>query len=112
MSEPRALSVRVVLTTAPSAEVAEELGAAVVAERLAACANIVPGITSIYHWEGEIQREGETLVIFKTTESTVGRLRARLVELHPYDVPEVVVMAVEAGHEPYLSWVRDEVVPR
>lgn len=112
MKEPRDPSVRVVLTTAPSADVAEDLGATVVAERLAACANVVPGITSIYRWEGEIQREGETLVILKTTESSVEPLRARIVELHPYDVPEVVAMKVEAGHEPYLSWVRDEVRER
>jgi periplasmic divalent cation tolerance protein len=109
MPESNGLSVRVVLTTAPSTDVAEGLGATIVAERLAACATVVPGITSIYRWEGEVRHEGEVLVILKTTESCVERLRARLVDLHPYDVPEVVAMKVEAGHEPYLSWVRSEV---
>lgn len=112
MTESKTPTVRVVLTTAPSQDVAEGLGATVVAERLAACANVVPGITSIYRWEGTIRRESEVLVILKTTASSVEPLQTRLVELHPYDVPEVVAMKVEAGHEPYLSWVLTEVGPQ
>ena len=102
-------AVRVVLTTVPTVEVAEQLAVAVVEERLAACANMVPGVTSIYRWQGEVRSEGEVLVILKTTADCVERLRARLVELHPYDVPEVVALGVEAGHEPYLAWVEAEV---
>ena len=109
MTGPLGTAVRVVLTSAPTAEVAQELGSAVVGERLAACANVLPGVTSIYRWEGDVEREGEALVILKTTASAVEKLRDRIVELHPYDVPEVVVMRVEAGHEPYLAWVRAEV---
>ncbi len=109
MTGPTGTAVRVVLTTAPTVEVAEELGGAVVGERLAACANVVPGVTSIYRWEGALEREGEVLVILKTTIGAGEQLRARIVELHPYDVPEVVVMSVESGHEPYLAWVRAEV---
>ena len=109
MTGPIGTAVRVVLTTAPTVEVARELGSAVVEERLAACANVLPGVTSIYRWKGEVKREGEVLVILKTTAGAVEQLRARIVELHPYDVPEVVVLSVEAGHEPYLAWVRAEV---
>ena len=104
-------TVRVVLTTAPTVEVAEQLGTALVEERLAACASVVPGMTSIYRWQGEVRRESEVLVLLKTTVDSVERLRARLVELHPYDVPEVLALGVEAGHQPYLAWVEAEVGP-
>ena len=109
MTGPAGTAVRVVLMTAPTVEVARELAGEVVGERLAACANVLPGLTSIYRWEGEVKHEGEVLVILKTTAGAVEQLRARIVELHPYDVPEVVVLSVEAGHEPYLAWVRAEV---
>ncbi len=105
-------AVRVVLTTAPTLEAAEQMAIAAVEERLAACANVVPGVTSIYRWQGEVRREGEVLVVFKTTADGVERLQARLVELHPYDVPVVVALDVEDGHEPYLAWVDAEVESR
>mgnify|MGYP001950430392 CR=1 FL=1 len=100
---------RVVLTTAPSVEVAEALVRTLVEERLAACGNIVPGLTSIYRWRGEVEREEEVLVILKTEASAVARLVARVAELHPYEVPEALVLPVEAGHGPYLAWVRENV---
>jgi periplasmic divalent cation tolerance protein len=101
--------VMVVLVTAPGSEVAELIGRTLVAERLAACANVVAGITSIFRWKGSVERESETLVILKTTANDVEALRRRVVELHPYEVPEVVALAVEAGHAPYLDWVRSSV---
>lgn len=97
-----------VLTTAPDREVAERIGGAVVRERLAACANVLPGVTSIYWWSDEVQREGETLMLLKTTTTRVEALRERIVALHPYEVPEVLVLGVDAGHAPYLDWVRTE----
>jgi periplasmic divalent cation tolerance protein len=109
MSDEQSTEVRVVLTTAPSIEVAERIAGALVEERLAACATVVPGVVSIYRWEGALRREGEVLVVLKTTGERVESLRSRLVELHPYDVPEVLALSVQAGHEPYLAWVRDEV---
>jgi periplasmic divalent cation tolerance protein len=99
----------VALTTAPSVDVAEQIGRALVEERLAACANIVPGMTSIFRWRGAIERESEALIILKTTAADVEALERRVVELHPYEVPEVVALPVEAGHGPYLDWVRAEV---
>jgi len=101
--------VMVALTTAPSAEVAEGIGRTLVEERLAACANVVPGVTSIFRWDGATRRESEVLVILKTTAGDVGALERRVVELHPYEVPEVLAFPAESGHGPYLEWVRTEV---
>jgi len=109
MSEASDERVMLALTTAPSAEVGERIGRSLVEDRLAACANVVAGITSIFRWKGSMEREDEVLVILKTTGGGVPALEKRLVELHPYEVPEVIVLPVEAGHAPYLAWVRAEV---
>jgi len=98
-----------VLTTAPSSDVAERIGEALVGERLAACANVVGGVRSIFRWQGAIVREAEVLVVIKTTSGAVNDVRRRIVELHPYEVPEVIALDVQSGHEPYLAWVRAEV---
>jgi periplasmic divalent cation tolerance protein len=100
--------VRVVLMTAADADAAERLGAALVEARLATCANVVPGLASIYWWEGKVERADEALLVLKTVEGCVEALRARAVELHAYDVPEFLVLDVTDGHEPYLAWVRAE----
>lgn len=96
---------RVVLVTLPDEAAAEELVGRLVHERVVACGNIVPGLTSIYWWDGAVERAREVLVIFKTTTAGAKRLIRRVPELHPYDVPEVLVLPVEAGHTPYLDWV-------
>lgn len=101
--------VRTVLTTVPDAETGERIGRMLVEERLAACANVVPGVVSLYRWQGALERSTEALVVLKTTSNRLEALRARAVELHPYDVPEVIALAVEGGHSPYLAWVRAEV---
>jgi periplasmic divalent cation tolerance protein len=99
----------VVLVTAPSQDVAESIVTAVVEARLAACGNIVPGLVSIYRWQGAVQRDAEVLILFKTTAGAVAALTERVVALHPYDVPEVLVLPATAGSEPYLAWVRASV---
>ena len=109
MPDQERAAVSLVLTTAPDQEVAERIGATLVEERLAACANVLPGATSIFRWKGAVQREAETLVLFKTADEGVAALSRRIVELHPYDVPEVIVLPVTAGHPPYLAWVRQAV---
>ena len=96
----------VVLVTAPGEDVAAGLARALVEERLAACGNIVPGLRSIYRWEGKVCDEAEVLLILKTTADRFDSLRARVVELHPYDVPEVLRLDVQDGHAPYLDWLR------
>lgn len=97
------------LTTAPSVEVAERIGEMLVGERLVACANVVPGIRSIFRWQGAVARESEVLLVLKTTAEAWDDARRRIVELHPYEVPEVIALDVSAGHGPYLDWVRAEV---
>ena len=101
--------VRVVLVTAPDAGVAERLVRGLVEEGVVACGNILSGVTSIYRWQGEVERAGEALVVFKTTAAGAARLVERVPELHPYDVPEVLVLEVEAGHGPYLKWISENV---
>lgn len=95
-----------VLVTAPDADTAARIARTLVEERLAACGNLVPGVRSIYRWEGAVHDEAEVLLVLKTTTGAVDRLRARVVELHPYSVPEVLALPVSAGHEPYLAWLR------
>lgn len=100
--------VRLVLATAPSADVAERLVRTLVDERLVACGNIVPGIVSIYRWRGLVQRDDEVMLVLKTMAASVPRLLARLPALHPYEVPEILVLRIEAGSRPYLEWVAGE----
>lgn len=109
MSTSPAAAVTVVLTTAPDPDAAAELAGRLVDERLAACANIVPGITSIYRWRGKVQRDEEVLVILKTTPMAFEALRRRIIQLHPYEVPEVLALAAPEGSEDYMRWVGDEV---
>ncbi len=92
-------------STAPSAEIAAEIACVLVKEGLVACVNIVPAVRSIYQWEGKLCDETEVLCVMKTRADRVEALRARLVELHPYQVPELIVLDVTSGHEPYLAWV-------
>lgn len=98
----------VVLVTAPSADKAAALGRALVEERLAACANVVPAIRSIYWWEGKVQDEPEALLVLKTTRARFDALRERTLALHPYEVPEVIALPVEAGSGSYLEWIARE----
>jgi periplasmic divalent cation tolerance protein len=95
----------IALSTLPSMDKAAELARTLVAERLVACVNLVPGVRSIYSWKGELCDEAEVLCVMKTRTDRVDALRARLPALHPYDVPELIVLAVGAGHAPYLAWI-------
>ena len=98
----------VVLVTTPSPERAAEIARAVVEERLAACGSVVPGLRSIYRWEGKVQDDAEALLVLKTTRARFEALRDRVLALHPYDVPEVIALPVEAGSAPYLAWIAAE----
>ncbi|HKB77486.1 MAG TPA: divalent-cation tolerance protein CutA [Myxococcales bacterium] len=97
-----------VFTTLPSADKAAELAKLVVEERLAACANLLPAIRSIYRWQGKLQDENEVLLLLKTRAEHLERLKLRILELHPYEVPEVLAVPVEAGYQPYLEWLAGE----
>jgi periplasmic divalent cation tolerance protein len=94
-----------VLVTVPNAETADKLGEALVGERLAACVNVIGGVRSIYRWNGAVERDAELLCVCKTTRDGFERLRARVVELHPYELPEVIALPIERGHAPYLDWI-------
>jgi len=95
-----------VLVTAPSEAVAADLARSAVEAGLAACGNLVPGVRSIYAWNGVICDDSEVLIVFKTTRAGFEALRAHLITVHPYDTPEVLALPVQAGHGPYLEWVR------
>lgn len=102
---------RVALVTAPDEPGARALARSLVDEGLAACGNVVPGLVSVYRWEDEVHEDPEVLLVLKVHESRVEELIRRVPELHPYDVPEVLVLAVDAGYEPYLAWVAEECRP-
>lgn len=101
--------VRVVLSTAPDQATGESLGRTLVEERLAACVNVVPGVVSLYRWDQELRRDAEVLLVMKTTEGSVDALKERVATLHPYEVPELLVLSVADGLSGYLEWVGTEV---
>jgi periplasmic divalent cation tolerance protein len=102
-------SVRLVFVTGPDADTLQSIGSVLVEESLAACVNVLPGITSVYRWEGELRVDAEAMAIIKTTEARVQAARLRVAELHPYDVPEFVAVDVAEGSPAYLHWVRESV---
>lgn len=93
--------------TAGSRGEAVTIGRALVEERLAACANVLDGMTSIYRWQGVVEQASEAVLIAKTRASLFDRLAARVMELHSYDLPCVVALPVTAGLPAYLAWLRD-----
>lgn len=95
----------VVLVTAGSHENAALIARTLVEERLAACCNILPGMTSVYRWEGSVQEDEELLLICKTRTAQFLQLQRRVQDLHTYDVPEVIQLPVTAGSAPYLAWI-------
>ena len=101
----------VVLVTVPSRQVGDEIAAALVEERLAACVNLVGPITSVYRWEGAVTRDDEHLLIIKSTRPRYSALEERIRRSHPHDLPEVIALPVLAGLERYLEWIRSETAP-
>ena len=100
----------VVLTTLGNAADARALVTALVADRLVACGTLLPGARSIYRWRGEVREEAEVVVLLKTEDSKWEALCAAVGARHPYEVPELLALPVERGLEPYLAWLRSEVV--
>jgi periplasmic divalent cation tolerance protein len=96
---------RIVLTTTANPEEAARLGRALVEERLAACATLIPAVQSIYRWQGEVESATETLLLLKTGPEQLAALEARLHEQHSYQTPEFLVLGVEAASLPYLDWL-------
>lgn len=96
------------LTTCPDIDCAHRIAEALVAERLAACVNIIPGLRSVYRWEGKVERTDEVQLLAKTTHAQVERLQQRLLELHPHELPEVLLVETSGGLPGYLDWVAAE----
>jgi periplasmic divalent cation tolerance protein len=99
----------VVLVTTPSVEEGQTIARCLVAERLAACVNVVPGVRSVFFWEGQLQEEAEALLVIKTRRERYEALQRRILELHAYSVPEVLALPVEAGAPAYLAWLGETV---
>ena len=97
--------VLVVLTTWPDADAARAAARTLVEEKLAACANIVPGVESIYRWEGKVETNAEVLMILKTTIARYQMIETRICELHSYELPEIISLRVTDGLPAYLRWV-------
>ena len=99
------MTVLLCLTTCPAAGCAERIAAALVEEHLAACVTIVPGLRSVYRWQGAIERADEHLLLIKTTADEYPALQARLQTLHPYELPELLAVEAVDGLPAYLQWV-------
>ena len=100
--------VAVVYVTAPSADVATSLATSLVNDRLAACVNIVPSVTSVYRWQGAVETATEAMLIIKTRQDALSALTAAVGERHPYDEPEVLALPALGGSPSYLAWVMSE----
>lgn len=97
-----------IYSTFPSADAAETVGRALVEGRLVACANVLAGITSIYEWNGAIQRDEEVAMILKTSRARVAEVIEAVKAGHPYDVPAIVALDVTGGHVAYLDWIASQ----
>lgn len=95
-----------IFVTAPPDKVAD-MARTLVQEKLVACANIISGVRSIYAWDGHISDDGESLMILKTRAALLEEVRLRVVQLHSYDVPEVIALPIIDGHAPYLRWISE-----
>ena len=96
----------IALTTCPDEPTASRIAEALVTDGLAACVNQIPGVISTYRWQGRVQRQGEVLLLIKTLPAQIEALQRKVIALHPYELPEFVVLPVTTGSEPYLEWIR------
>ena len=95
------------ISTFPDAETASRIAKTLVEEKFVACANLIPGVHSVYRWKEKIETAGEVIVFFKTTRDRQAAVQEKLRSLHPYEVPEIVFVPVESGLPAYLSWVAE-----
>jgi len=98
---------QVVLCTCPSNSVAKELATTLIEEKLAACVNILPGVTSVYAWQDKIESGTETMLMIKTFSASFEALSERINTLHPYDVPEIIALNIQQGNNEYLNWITE-----
>ena len=105
-TDPPAPDAVVVLCTCPDDATASRIATALLAEELAACVNCLPGIRSLYRWEGQIREDAEVLLVIKTSGARYGALEAVIRARHPYELPEIIALPVVAGARDYLDWIR------
>ncbi len=103
--------IMILWSTFPDAEKAREVARALVEAGVAACVNVMPGVESVYRWEGKIETASEVLAMIKTTRGALPRCEARLCELHPYEVPEIVAVRADHVAESYARWVQENTTP-
>lgn len=96
----------IALVTCPP-DAAQTIADHLVAQRLAACVNIVPGLLSVYRWKGQVERDAESLLVIKTDDAHFPALREAVLAVHPYELPEIVQVRIDDGHPPYLSWISE-----
>ena len=97
------------MTTLPDEKQAKELARILVTRKLAACINILPKMTSIYEWQGKLEQGEEHLLIIKTEQDRLAELQETIKEAHPYELPEIIVVPIVSGYEPYLNWISNSV---
>ncbi len=100
--------VLLVYSTTPNFETAEKIAQELVGKKLAACVSMIPGVQSVYHWQGNVEKATEICLMIKTTRHRFSALSEALMALHPYEVPELIAVDVTAGLPSYLQWVKDE----
>jgi len=98
---------QLVLCTCPDQDTAQSIAEHLIDQHLAACVNILPGIQSIYSWQGKRESAQEQLLIIKTTKNVYETLEKAIIRLHPYELPEVIAVNIETGSESYLNWISD-----
>lgn len=97
----------IVYVTAPNIKVAKEIGKTLVAEKLAACVSVIDNVHSIYHWQGKIEEEAEIILMIKTTSELISKIKAKILSIHPYEVPEIIVSPIIEGYSTYLNWISE-----
>ncbi|MDX1518515.1 MAG: divalent-cation tolerance protein CutA [Gammaproteobacteria bacterium] len=96
-----------VLCTCPDQTSADNISEQIITRHLAACVNIIPGIFSRYHWQGKVENDSEVLMLIKTTRTAYDALQGAILELHPYELPEVIAVPIDTGHSAYLDWITE-----
>jgi periplasmic divalent cation tolerance protein len=97
---------QIVLCTCPNQDIAKQIATELVMDKLAACVNIIPGITSIYSWQGEVMSDDEVQLLIKTQNCFFSALKLKIKTLHPYDIPEIVAIDIQQGDKHYLNWIK------
>jgi periplasmic divalent cation tolerance protein len=100
---------QIVLCTTPDRGAAELIANTLVAEKLAACVNILPGVTSVYRWQGAIEQSEELLLVIKTSQTVWPMLEAQIQALHPYELPEIVAVPIKTGEAEYIQWLENSI---